>query len=118
MKESTPLPSLDEAISYPGHTPPQSFLSETLELIRQFQDSAENSFSTVLTAAKEARAEFEAYLLFLNSGSRSPWCDTTKEKLLTRMIIETVAPSTTPRLFHISLGHQFSRMFLKRRKIV
>ena len=82
-----------------------------------FQAAAYSAFEKTLNAAKEVRMEFCSLVGQLNGAAKRPFHGINKEKLLQRLISETASPYTCARLFHISLGQQFSRIFLKRRKV-
>lgn len=94
-------------------------LQDCIEIttFEDFQAAACSAFEKTLNAAKEVQTEFCSFVVQLNSPAKRPFSGINREKLLQRLIIETASPYTGARPFHISLGQQFSRIFLKRRKV-
>lgn len=108
------LPSLDQTLSAEKvQQTHQSALSD----YEEFQVCASSAFDATLIAAKEVQNEFCSLTMLLNSAVKSPLPGLNKEKILQRLVIETVSPKVGPRFYHISLGQQFNRIFLKRRKV-
>jgi len=85
--------------------------------IESFQACACSAFTATLTTAQDVQKEFSFLLVHMNNAMKSSSPGMNREKLLQRLIIEATVPYAGLRLFHISLGQQFSRIFLKRRKV-
>lgn len=90
---------------------------DDLANFEKFQASACGAFNATLKAAKDAQKEFGSLIAQLNSLTKWPTSGINREKLLQRLVIEAAVPYIGPRFFHISLSQQFSRIFLKRRKV-
>jgi hypothetical protein len=116
----TALPHLTQAEGMVGCMPTGLGNSQDCDDIATFEDfqaAACSAFEKTLMAAKEVQKEFCSFVVQLNSSAKRPFSGINREKLLQRLISETASPYTGTRLFHISLGQQFSRIFLKRRKV-
>jgi hypothetical protein len=108
------LPSVDQTLFASNR---QQFQLEEIADFAVFQASAVRAFDATLAAAQDVQKEFCSLAVVLNSAAKSPLLGMSKETLLQRLIIETLSHQSSPRLFHISLGQQFNRIFLKRRKV-
>jgi len=115
----TALPHLPlvEVLGFNPNAQFQPGSCEDLAAFEDFQASACSAFSATLNAAKGVQREFCSLLAQLNSLTKWPTSGLNREKLLQRLVIEAAVPYTGPRYFHISLNQQFSRIFLKRRKV-
>jgi len=108
------LPPVDQTLCGQKDQPVQL---HDLADFEAFQAFASSAFDATLNAAKEVQNEFCSLTGLLNSVAKNPLSGLNKEKILQRLVIETVFPKVGPRFYHISLGQQFNRIFLKRRKV-
>lgn len=108
------LPPVDQTL-FAGNQ--QQFQLDALAAFATFQIAAVSAFDATLEAAQDVQKEFCSLTVVLNSAVKSPLQGMNKDTLLQRLILETISPQSSPRLFHISLGQQFNRIFLKRRKV-